>query len=774
MSGTPLTMMQRLSLYVSLMLSVACLAYADLAQGQQEIPFFYVGMFFALGIAYWSENRFVLSNRVSNLLAGVVVAGGVLWLALQFKKETGQSESGLLLTRDLVSHAGPVLGCLLLAKLFRPKVTSDLWLLHLLGLVQVLLASVLAMGTRLDRDAPLFPIMLFAYLTSLVWAHRWFYLARETNGKSASPAPRAERPMAVWRKKLLLDQWFSLKPFGWFLASLLVAIVLFFSLPQGGLEGNIFQDSELTETGATQRIDLNAEGTVDISDEQVMRIWVSNSNGKVMIPESIRLRGAVLSIYGERSGEWKATEHWNANFSTSNIPRDPQPLTDDRTRFEFDIDVNQVRELGHVRGGRSKDTTVPLFLPDPPSRDQTDNAFSTPIQKKNVIPLFILPFEGVGWLTMSSRLPSVHITYDYVGTPNARTWNQRLVETNSLIAEQLRLLVRVPERIKQTARVGALAQEVLRTSGLSANASAEDKALALERFLSSSDFTYSLARPRRDNSVDPIEDFVCNVKEGHCERFASALAIMLRSINIPARLVMGYRGAEWNELGGFYVIRQLHAHAWVEALVKQERDPRGVTTLHWLVLDPSPVNDRSSEESTTLSPLSFARFLWEFFILDFAGQSHRTRLIAQLQGTWLGGFFSWWSKLSWWQATLAAIAFFLALTGTVFLMIRIWRRRKRSRTQKAALAVIQVPFFARLLRLLGKLGWHPSPSQTAAEFAQAVQPQLLKWNGAAAVARVPELVVPEYYAVRFGDKTLTPTELAAVDEHLDSLQEALS
>lgn len=757
----PLTTMQRFSLYISLMLSVACLAYADLAQGQQDIPFFYVGMFFALGVAYWAENRFVLSNRVSNLLAGAVVAGGVLWLGVQMKHEPGQGETGFLLTRDLVSHAGPVLGCLLLAKLFRPKVTSDLWLLHLLGLVQVLLASVLAMGTRLDRDAPLFPIMLFAYLISLVWAHRWFYLARQTVEKSEQ---------TPWPAR----HWFSLKPVGWFLASFLVAMVFFFSLPQGGLEGNIFQETELTETGATQKIDLNAEGTVDVSDEQVMRIWVSNTKGKVMIPESIRLRGAVLSIYGERSGEWRAPEHWNSNFSTYNIPREAPVLADDRTRFEFDIDVNQVRELGRTRSGLgSKDTTVPLFLPDPPSPDQSDHAFSMPVQRKYIIPLFILPFEGVGWLTLSSRLPSVHVTYDYLGAFNAKQWSQRLVETNSLVSEQLKILMKVPQRIQQSGRIAALAQEALRKAGLPTTATAEQKALALEQFLSSSEFTYSLARPRRDNTVDPIEDFVCNVKEGHCERFASALAIMLRSVGIPARLVMGYRGAEWNELGSFYIIRQLHAHAWVEALVQNDHDPRGIATLRWLVLDPSPVNDRSSEEGNALSPLSFARFLWEFFILDFSGQSNRTRLLAQLQGTWLGAFFSWWSTLSWWQALVAAISLFLVFIGIIWGIVRLWRRRRKTQSQKAVVEVIRVPFFARLLRLLSRMGWRPAPSQTAAEFAQTIRPQLLKWNGATSVADVPRLLVPEYYAVRFGDKTLTAAELAAVDKHLDSLQAAL-
>jgi transglutaminase-like putative cysteine protease len=758
----PLTSMQRLSLYVSLTLSVACLGYADLGQGAADLPLFYAGMFFALGLAYWSEGRFVLSNRVSNFLAAVVVLGGAFWLGMHVQRGTSRYEYGMTMTRDLVAHAGPILGCLMLAKLFRPKVASDMWLLHLLALVQVLLASVLAMSTRLDRDAPLFPIMLLAYLTSLVWAQRWFFLVRE-----AHPARQSAVSAAG-------THWFSLKPAGWFIASFLVAVVFFFSLPQGGLEANLFQDSEQTETGVTQSIDLNAEGAVQQSDEQVMRIWASNNEGKKMLPEGVRLRGAVLSVYGDRSGEWKAPEHWNANFISYRLPSFSEPLEAGATRFEFDIDVNQVKDLGRSRMRSSKDTSVPLFLPDPPSPDQTDRPFSMASQKSNYLtPLIMLPLEGVAWITVAGRTPMVHVTYDYQGRLNKPDWEQRIGDTSGMISEQLRALGRVPERIRQSGRINQFTQDALRKSNLPATASAREKALALERFLSTNEFTYSLTRPRQDTTIDPTEDFLCNVKEGHCERFASALAMMLRSAGIPSRLVMGYRGAEWNELGGFYLVRQLHAHAWVEALVKQERDPRGVLTLQWLVLDPSPANDRGSNDTGALSPLSFARFLWEFFILDFAGQSHRTRLLAQLQGTALGRFFAWWMSLTWWQASLVGLAVLTGLVGFVWGMLR-WRRwrrgRRHIRTERPA---VQVPFFARLLRLLARRGWYPESSQTPEEFARSMTPRLAQSTATAAVAGIPESVVPEYYAVRYGGKTLSARQETDLEQQLDSLQSAL-
>jgi hypothetical protein len=64
----------------------------------------------------------------------------------------------------------------------------------------------------------------------------------------------------------------------------------------------------------------------------------------------------------------------------------------------------------------------------------------------------------------------------------------------------------------------------------------------------------------------PVESFLNN-RRGHCELYATLLTLSLRSQEIPARVVNGYFGGEWNEVGGFYLIRQQHAHSWVEAWI---------------------------------------------------------------------------------------------------------------------------------------------------------------------------------------------------------------
>ena len=93
----------------------------------------------------------------------------------------------------------------------------------------------------------------------------------------------------------------------------------------------------------------------------------------------------------------------------------------------------------------------------------------------------------------------------------------------------------------------------------------------LEGFLSESrQFSYTLQMDVIDRSLDPVEDFLVNRKQGHCEYFASGLALLLRSIDIPARMVNGFKGGDWNELTQSMNVRQKHAHSWVEAYLGQD------------------------------------------------------------------------------------------------------------------------------------------------------------------------------------------------------------
>jgi protein-glutamine gamma-glutamyltransferase len=104
-----------------------------------------------------------------------------------------------------------------------------------------------------------------------------------------------------------------------------------------------------------------------------------------------------------------------------------------------------------------------------------------------------------------------------------------------------------------------------------------DKTTALEYYLRAN-FEYTLDLPKTA-PADPIADFLFERKKGHCEYFASAMVVMLRSVGIPSRVVTGFRSDEFNDLTGNYVVRAKDAHAWVEVYFPG---------YGWQTFDPTP------------------------------------------------------------------------------------------------------------------------------------------------------------------------------------------
>lgn len=81
-------------------------------------------------------------------------------------------------------------------------------------------------------------------------------------------------------------------------------------------------------------------------------------------------------------------------------------------------------------------------------------------------------------------------------------------------------------------------------------------------------------------SSNPIVDFLMKHRKGNCEYFASAAAVLLRLNGVPTRLVAGYKGGNYNEIGGYYVIPQKNAHVWIEVYLDGA----------WYRFDPTPVS----------------------------------------------------------------------------------------------------------------------------------------------------------------------------------------
>ncbi|ABB31865.1 transglutaminase domain protein [Geobacter metallireducens RCH3] len=96
-------------------------------------------------------------------------------------------------------------------------------------------------------------------------------------------------------------------------------------------------------------------------------------------------------------------------------------------------------------------------------------------------------------------------------------------------------------------------------------------------------------------TADPVDTFLFVRRTGHCEFFASSFATLLRLAGVPARLVGGYYGGDYNDVGGYYAVTEDRAHVWVEAFVKG----RG-----WVRVDPSSF--ASNFDRTTTSSRGFA------------------------------------------------------------------------------------------------------------------------------------------------------------------------
>jgi len=166
------------------------------------------------------------------------------------------------------------------------------------------------------------------------------------------------------------------------------------------------------------------------------------------------------------------------------------------------------------------------------------------------------------------------------------------------------------------------------------------RAAALEHWLrESGEYRYSLQMDVTDPDLDPVEDFVVNRKSGHCEYFASALALLLRSIDIPTRMVNGFKGGDYNAMVGVMTVRQKHAHSWVEALVARTTSPLGLEQQPvWLTLDPTPADQRNESVSRVGGMAGnfrqftdFIRYIWIFYIVGFNSERQNRFLYAPIK-----------------------------------------------------------------------------------------------------------------------------------------------
>ena len=352
----------------------------------------------------------------------------------------------------------------------------------------------------------------------------------------------------------------------------------------------------------------------------------------------------------------------------------------------------------------------------------------------------------------------------------------------------------------------AAAQTQLDQAGLTRGSSqyfAFNAARTLELYFQMPPFRYSLLPQARDPAIDPVEDFIKNNPRGHCEYFASALALMLRSQGIPSRIVVGFKGGDYNQVGNFYQVRQLHAHAWVEAYldpdeIPPEARPAGAlpgTDAGWLMLDPTPATDDSSlfDRSGFLNIIAdlgdYLKHLWSNYVVGLNAKRQREaiyRPLAQFATNaeeLAAGQRSVLTLLWQWLVSnalslrgilfLIAIAFFITFVGRrlLWLSAALYRRWKCRTHQSKVRRPIE--FYERFERILARHGLLRRRQQTPLELALAAGAEMVAVAATRPDATIPRRIVEAYYRVRFGGHALDARAAQLVEEQLARLATVL-
>jgi transglutaminase-like putative cysteine protease len=298
-------------------------------------------------------------------------------------------------------------------------------------------------------------------------------------------------------------------------------------------------------------------------------------------------------------------------------------------------------------------------------------------------------------------------------------------------------------------------------------------------------YAYSLEMVAPKEGQDPIEMFLFDTRRGHCEYFASAMVAMCQSIDIPARLVLGYVATDFNPFTGQYTVRESNAHAWVEVCIGEGR---------WISLDPSPPGDidRIHRPPTGIASrlralYELLEFNWNESVVGFDSSRQRRMLGGDRSGRGTSGLFrrveEAWSSftrllgipadMNLGADFLRIVTWWLGLSILITLLIWIiWRKRRSILFRRLAHGEVdpelrsllsQAAFYRTALKRLHRAGVSKPRSRAPIDHAAALSrrhPEL-----ADAFARLAR----HYYTLRFARRKLSDADLADADAALNAL-----
>jgi protein-glutamine gamma-glutamyltransferase len=525
------------------------------------------------------------------------------------------------------------------------------------------------------------------------------------------------------------------------------ATAMFFLLPRmsAGYLGNYSFGNDFS-AGFSDRVQLGRIGQIQQSNAVAMHIQI---DGDTQGRYDLHWRGMALanfdghtwSNYGQRAGLQREP---SGGFA---VPRLNEGATKQAEQAGNQSTAATAAELIHYRVVMEPIGTSVFFLA-PWARRVRGSYRALQIDASGGV------YDSDG-----ERPPSIYDAVSDISTPAPA----QLREAGDFLPQFAFTYLRVPPL---DPRIPRLAQQI---SGSATNN--YDKASAIESYLKTH-FGYTLQLPRSPVG-DPLANFLFERKQGHCEYFASAMAVMLRTQRIPARVVNGFRGGEFNDLTGSYVVRARDAHAWVEAYFPG---------YGWVTFDPTPagVSGTSQGWSRLLLYLDAASSFWREWVISYdsshqyvLGQAavSRTRASWEKAQSWVHRHYArmetWASRserkvdlsAGRWLGIAASVLVLLVLLANAAWIVRTIRARRllthpeRSPDEAAAM------WYERMAHLLERRGVQKSTSQTAQEFVRIIPEERLR-------TRVGEFTLA-YEAARFGNSAEDARRLPELYEEVE-------
>jgi len=595
---------------------------------------------------------------------------------------------------------------IMVIKIFSVRRDRDLVYLAIISFLMLLAAAVLTVDTLFLMTFSLFILVAIATFVSMEMRRS----EREmmSVGVSTQQESRFQRSLAGVATVLG-----SL--------TLLGATVIFFVLPRINTAGylrNLGTQGSIM-TGFSQEVSLGGIGQIQQSRDVVMHVQVLYGR----LPEDVKWRGISLANFdGQRW--WNAPEE-HVYHGLNGVPLDLLPFNESAF-YSGEAHLPRVPTLSY------RVVMEPMGL---------DIFFLAPVPMKLTGDYRVIEIGRDGAVYNAHRVMTGNVPQDAdnaqpIGmyTADADTRDPAPFVRNSISRNY-------PPRVSSLylqlphvdPRVANLAREI--TSGSESNYA---RAQAIDSYLKSH-YGYTLQLPSA-RAPDPLAYFLFERKKGHCEYFASSMTVMLRTLGIPARVVNGFRGGEFNDLTNSYIIREKDAHSWVEVYFPE---------YGWVTFDPTPAGDAGAD-SKSWSRLALymdaASQMWREWIINY-DFTHQMKLSADISAStghaqftvrsWLTGKYrqavrsvlnleKWLGEMS--PREMASWCIVLGLLLALPFTPRAWRsfdRRRAARDPHIAPRTAASFWYMRMLKQVARRGFRKAPAQTPTEFADSIDdPQM--------------------------------------------------